>query len=324
MIYCVRLAFAMGNRPCRKRLDKMRNKVPEMNVGTEKAEDPAEAVARLVSLFDIERLEDNLFRGGTGSVGWRRVYGGQVLAQALVAGIRSVGPERAVHSLHGYFILPGELGKPIIYEVENLRDGRSFSTRRVKAIQNGQTIFVMVSSFHRPEDGLDHHDIMPDVPSPSELKSAHDLFSGAYSDLPESMQRFWKRFRSIEFRPVDVTRYLDRSRRGSTQQIWFRTASALPESNEVHEALLAYISDFALLETALSPHGKILSDPDVRLASLDHALWFHRPFRADSWLLYSLESPSSSGSRGYCRGQIFSEDGALVASTTQEGLMRIG
>ncbi len=286
--------------------------------------DPGSSVEALVSLFDLERLEDNLFRGKSGSVGWRRIYGGQVLAQALVAGMRTVDSARGVNSLHGYFMLPGELGHPIVYEVELLRDGGSFSTRRIKAIQHGRTIFVMVASFHRVEEGLDYHASMPDVPKPEELKSAQELFTGDLSGLPDNMQRFWKRFRSIEFKPVDISRYVDRSQRGSTQQIWFRTASPLPDAQEVHAAVLAYISDFALLETALSPHGKILSDPDVRLASLDHALWFHRPFKADKWLLYSLDSPSSSGSRGFCRGQIFSEDGTLIASTAQEGLMRIG
>lgn len=283
-----------------------------------------DAVSRLLALLDIERLDELLFRGQSGNVGLRRVFGGQVLAQALVAGLRSVGQERTVHSLHGYFILPGELGSPIIYEVENLRDGGSFSTRRIKAIQHGKVIFVMVASFHRSEAGLDHGAVMPDVPPPSELKSGHDLFTGEFANLPQSMQRFWKRFHSIDFRPVDISRYIDRKRRKPAQHIWFKAADALPENPEVHVGLLAYASDFALLETALVAHGKLLSDPDVRLASLDHALWFHRPFRADEWLLYSLDSPSSSGARGFCRGQLFTEDGKLVASSAQEGLMRIG
>ena len=283
-----------------------------------------DAVSKLVALLDIERLDELLFRGQCGSVGLRRVFGGQVLAQALVAGLRSVGQERSVHSLHGYFILPGELGHPIIYEVENLRDGGSFSTRRIKAIQHGKVIFVMVASFHRSEEGLDHGAVMPDVPPPNELKSGHELFTGEFANLPQSMQRFWKRFHSIDFRPVDISRYIDRKRRKPAQHIWFKAADALPDNPEVHVGLLAYASDFALLETALVAHGKLLSDPDVRLASLDHALWFHRPFRADEWLLYSLDSPSSSGARGFCRGQLFTEDGKLVASSAQEGLMRIG
>lgn len=289
------------------------------------SEDPTrDAVSQLVALLDIERIEETLFRGQSGSVGFRRVFGGQVLAQALVAGLRSVAPERSVHSLHGYFILPGDLREPIIYEVENLRDGGSFSTRRVKAIQHGKVIFVMVASFHRSEEGLDHGAAMPDVPPPNELKSGHELFTGEFANLPQSMQRFWKRFHSIDFRPVDISRYMDRKQRKPVQHIWFKAADVLPDKPEVHVALLAYASDFALLETALVAHGKLLSDPDVRLASLDHALWFHRPFQADQWLLYSLDSPSSSGARGFCRGQIFTEDGKLVASSAQEGLMRIG
>ena len=281
-------------------------------------------VAELVALVDLEQLEVNLFRGNSGSVGWRRVYGGQVLAQALVAGIRTVPEERRVHSLHGYFILPGDLGVPILYEVENLRDGGSLSTRRVKAIQHGAVIFVMVASFHKHEDGHDHQVDMPDVPPPEDLKSAHELFSGPMAKLPDSMQRFWKRFRSIDLRPVDISRYVDRSLRTPVQHIWFKVASPLPDNPELHTAILGYASDFALLETALVAHGKLLSDPDVRLASLDHALWFHRPFRVDDWLLYSLESPSSSGARGFCRGKLFNRSGTLVASTAQEGLMRIG
>lgn len=287
-------------------------------------EDAKAAVGELLTLLDIERIEENLYRGQSGSVGVRRVYGGQVLAQALVAGIRSVEPERVVHSLHGYFILPGDLKVPIVYEVENLRDGGSFSTRRVKAIQHGRVIFVMVASFHRKEEGLDHAARLPDVPPPQELADARELFSSQLADLPESMQRFWKRFRPIEFRPVDISRYLDRKKREAVQHIWFRAVEKLPDKAEVHAGILAYASDFALLETALAPHGKLLSDPDVQLASLDHALWFHRPVRADEWLLYSLDSPSSAGARGFCRGQIFKEDGTLVASTAQEGLVRIG
>jgi len=295
-----------------------------MNEDRSESEDPRAAIAELLALLDLEQIEENLYRGQSGSVGWRRVYGGQVLAQALVAGIRSVVAERFVHSLHGYFILPGDLKIPIVYEVENLRDGGSFSTRRVKAIQHGRVIFVMVASFHKNEAGLDHAAAMPDVPGPHELENARELFSGKMVDLPQSMQQFWKRFLPIEFRPVDISRYLDRSRREAAQQIWFKAVDKLPDAAEVHAGILAYASDFALLETALAPHGKLLSDPDVRLASLDHALWLHRPVRVDEWLLYSLDSPSTSGARGFCRGQIFKEDGTLVASTAQEGLMRIG
>jgi acyl-CoA thioesterase II len=287
-------------------------------------EDAKGAVEELLALLDLERLEENLFRGRTGAVGFRHVFGGQVLAQALVAGIRSVQPERQIHSLHGYFILPGDRAVPIVYEVENLRDGGSFSTRRVKAIQHGRVIFVMVASFHKQEAGLDHAVEMPKVPPPSRLKDARELFTSQLASLPESMQRFWTRFLPIEFRPVDISRYLDRTQREPVQHIWLKCVDTLPDKAEIHAGILAYASDFALIETALAPHGKLLSDSDVRLVSLDHALWFHRPARIDEWLLYSLDSPSSAGARGFCRGQIFREDGILVASTAQEGLMRIG
>lgn len=281
------------------------------------------AVADLVALLDVERLEKFLFRGGCGTVNWRRVYGGQVLGQALVAAIKTVPPERSVNSLHAYFLLPGDPKAPIIYEVENLRDGGSFSSRRVKAIQHGRVIFITVCSFHIQEQGLDYGAPLPDVPRPETLRTARELFSQDLGELPKSMRRFWERFLPIEFRPVDISRYLDRDNRLSTQQIWFKTVRRLPDDPAAHLGVLAYASDFALLETALAPHGKLLSDPDVRLASLDHAIWFHRPFRADDWLLYSLDSPSSAGARGFCRGQVYSADGRLVASTAQEGLMRI-
>ncbi|MCH9807114.1 MAG: acyl-CoA thioesterase II [Alphaproteobacteria bacterium] len=280
------------------------------------------AVGELVALLNVEKIETYLFRGGCGTANWRRVFGGQVLGQALAAAIKTVAPERRVHSLHAYFLLPGDTKAPIVYEVEHLRDGGSFSSRRVKAIQHGRVIFITVCSFHIDETGLDFAEKRPDVPGPEALKTATELFSGAMGKLPDSMQRFWERFRALEFRPVDISRYFDRKNRNAAQQFWFKTAARLPDDPAVHFGVMAYISDFALLETALAPHGKLLSDPDVRLASLDHAIWFHRPFRADEWLLYSLDSPSSAGARGFCRGQVFSRDGKLVASTSQEGLMR--
>jgi acyl-CoA thioesterase-2 len=225
--------------------------------------------------------------------------------------------------MHGYFLLAGDPRHPIVYEVERTRDGGSFSTRRVKAIQHGRTIFVMGASFHRPELGYDHAAPMPDVPPPEQLKSANELFADMIDQLPENMRSYWKRERPIEMRPVDLSRYLDRSKRAPVQHIWMRTTGTLPDDPSLHASVLAYASDFTLLDTALIGHGKLLFDNDLQLASLDHALWFHRAFKADEWLLYSQESPSASASRGFCRGAVYDRQGRLVASVTQEGLIRL-
>jgi acyl-CoA thioesterase-2 len=276
----------------------------------------------LLATLDLEQLEDNLFRGARGNEGWQRVYGGQVLAQALMAAIRTVDPARSVHSLHGYFLLAGDPTKPIIYDVERIRDGGSFTTRRVKAIQHGQAIFSMSASFHKLEPGFDHQSPMPGVPPPEALTNPKDLFGGLIDALPDSMRRYWERERPIDMRVVDVSRYLAREKKTPVQHIWIRTTGPLPDDPPLHQAVLAYASDFTLLDTALIAHGKLLFDADVQLASLDHALWFHRPFRADEWMLYVQDSPSAYGARGFCRGSIYARDGSLVASVAQEGLMR--
>jgi len=283
---------------------------------------PAPALAALMSILDLEPLDQNLFRGLSPTDGWQRVYGGQVLGQALVAATRTVEEPRLAHSLHGYFILPGDPAHPIIYEVERTRDGASFTTRWVKAIQNGRAIFTMGVSFHRPEEGFDHQAEMPSVPAPESLPSATDLMNQLIDKLPENMRSYWMRDRPVDMRPVDVSRYLGRDKRLPVQQIWMRANGTLPDDPKLHQSVLAYASDFTLLDTALIAHGKLLFDVDIQLASLDHALWFHRPFRADDWLLYVQDSPSASGARGFCRGSFFARDGRLVASAVQEGLMR--
>lgn len=283
---------------------------------------PDSALSSMLSILDLERLEHNLFRGMSPQEGWQRVYGGQVLGQALVAAGRTVDEPRRVHSMHGYFLLGGDPHHPIIYEVERTRDGGSFSTRRVKAIQHGRTIFVMGASYHGDEAGFDHQSAMPDVPPPEELRSASELFAGMIDKLPENMRSYWSRERPIDMRPVDISRYLDRVPRDPVQHIWIKANGQLPEDPKIHDCVLAYASDFTLLETALIAHGRLLFDTDLQLASLDHALWFHRPFRADSWLLYSQESPSASGARALCRGKVFTREGELVASVAQEGLIR--
>jgi acyl-CoA thioesterase-2 len=282
----------------------------------------AAAIENLLSILDLEPLEDNLFRGRSPQQSWQRVFGGQTLGQALVAAVRTVPAERVAHSLHAYFLQPGDLTIPIIYSVERVRDGGSFTTRRVTATQHGRAMFVMSVSFHKQEPGLDHQEPMPDVPKPEDLPSERELRDRMIAKLPESMRAYWERERPIELRPVDVSRYFSREPRKPEQYVWMRATGTLPDNFPLHQCVLAYASDFSLLDTALIAHGKLMFDPDIQLASLDHALWFHRPFRADDWLLYAQDSPNTHGARGFCRGSIFTRDGVLIASTAQEGLTR--
>ena len=287
-----------------------------------RTDETSSAVANLLSILDLEPLEDNLFRGRSPQQSWQRVYGGQILGQALVAAVRTVPPERIAHSLHAYFLQPGDLSRPIIYGVDRVRDGGSFTTRRVTATQHGRPMFVMSVSFHKMEPGLDHQVTMPKVPMPEELPSEQDLKAKMIAELPESMRKYWESERPIELRPLDVSRYFAREKRAPEQNIWMRATGRLPDDFPLHQCVLAYASDFSLLDTALIAHGKLMFDKDIQMASLDHALWFHRPFRADEWLLYTQDSPSTHGARGFCRGNIFTRDGLLVASVTQEGLVR--
>ena len=282
----------------------------------------ASAVDGLLGLLDLERLETNLFRGVSPKFGWKRVYGGQVLAQSLVAAQRTVEEPRPVHSLHAYFLLGGDPKIPIVFEVERSRDGGSFTTRRVKAIQNGQPIFVMSASFQKVESGLDHQSTMPVVPGPDKVATEEDLRRLLAGKIPDDLKNYWIRERPIEMRLVEVERYATRAKTAPVQHVWMRARRRLPDDPAVHQAVLAYASDATLLDTALIAHGKLLFDRDLQMASLDHAMWFHRPFRADEWLLYAEDSPSAGGARGFCRGSIYREDGVLVASVTQEGLVR--
>ncbi len=280
------------------------------------------ALAKLLEALTLERLEDNLFRGMRGSEGWQRVYGGQVLGQALSASAQTVEAGRAMHSMHGYFLLAGDPNAEIVYDVERIRDGGSFTTRRVKAIQHGRAIFAMSASFHKAEGSYDHQSTMPAVPPPEELPSIKQLVQQMMTKLPENMQAYWNREHPIDVRIVDASRYASRDPRPAQQAVWLKANGPLPDDEHMHRAVLAYASDFTLLDTALVAHGKLLFDRDVQLASLDHAMWFHRPFRADDWLLYAQDSPTAFGARGYCRGAIYDRQGRLVASAVQEGLMR--
>ncbi len=304
----------------------MTSKTPKTTGNQAKTDDDARsssvALDNLVSLLDLEQLEVNLFRGRSPQQGWQRVFGGQVLGQALVAAVRTVEPDRVAHSLHAYFLLGGDPKVPIIYQVERVRDGRSFTTRRVTGIQHGRPMFAMSVSFHAAEPGLDYQATMPKVPPPEDLPSETELRAKLLPHVPDNIRTYWERERPIEMRPIDLSRYVSREKRTPEQYTWMRASGTLPDAFPLHQCVLAYASDFTLLDTALIAHGKLMFDKDIQLASLDHALWFHRPFRADDWLLYAQDSPSSHGARGFCRGSIFTRDGTLVASVCQEGLMR--
>jgi acyl-CoA thioesterase II len=276
----------------------------------------------LLRLLDLERLELNLFRAGSRDIGSGRVFGGQVLAQALVAAGRTVEARQA-HSLHGYFMLPGDVEKPIVYQVDRIRDGRSFVTRRVLAIQEGREIFSMLCSFHGEEPGIGHSAPMPEVPPPEALPRELDLVRSLASRIPAPLREVYTQDRPIDFRPVDPVDPFAPDVRPPARQVWFRAEGGMPDEPVLHQAVLAYASDYGLLGTALLPHGLSYLMRGVQAASLDHAVWFHRPFRVDEWLLYATDSPAAAGARGFTRGSIFTRDGALVASTVQEGLLRV-
>jgi acyl-CoA thioesterase-2 len=280
------------------------------------------AIETLLSILDLEPLEQNLFRGLSPQSNWQRVFGGQVIGQALVAAARTV-EGRPVHSLHAYFMLPGDPKVPILYEVDRLRDGTSFSTRRVLAVQHGKAIFSMSVSFQIEEPGLDHQIAMPDVPPPEELPDRTEITEKYLENAPEGVRRYWQRERLIEIRPVDLRHYVSRERLPPQNYVWVRATGKLPDDPDIHRCVLAYASDMTLLDTSLFAHGRGVFDPDIQAASLDHAMWFHRPFRADEWLLYAEDSPSASGARGFNRGSLFSRDGRLIASVAQEGLIRV-
>ena len=282
------------------------------------------AVEALLAILDLEPLEHNLFRGRSPEDSWQRVFGGQVIGQALIAASRTVPPERQAHSLHAYFMRPGDPAVPIIYEVDRIRDGKSFTTRRAVAIQHGHAIFSMSVSFQIEEGGLEHQLDRPDVPEPEALTAEDEWKRRFLEEAPEPAKAYWRRERPIELRPVSLSQYLTTGKAlEPVQHVWMRATGALPDMSAVHKAVLAYASDILLIRTALFPHGRSLFDSDLQVASLDHAIWFHRPFRADEWLLYAQDSPSASGARGFARGSIFSRDGAHVASVAQEGLMRV-
>ena len=284
---------------------------------------PQELATGLVHLLDVEELDVDLYRGARNPGGKGRVFGGQVIAQALQAAVRSVSDDRVAHSLHAYFMRPGDEDYPIIYRVERDYDGGSFSNRRVIAMQRGKPILNMTCSFHRHEKGLEHQFTMPDVAGPEDLRTEAEIFAELKGQIDEGLFKFLTRARPLELRPVEVWNPIDPAPRDPVRNIWFRVGGDIGEDKLMHRAALAFASDMALLSTCMQPHGVSWMTRKMQSASLDHAVWFHDDVRMDDWLLYSTDSPWSGGGRGYNRGQIFNRAGKLVASTAQEGLIRI-
>ncbi|HEY5680157.1 MAG TPA: acyl-CoA thioesterase II [Pseudomonadales bacterium] len=282
-----------------------------------------QTVTDLIDLLDLEEIEKNHYRATSPSEGWQRVYGGQVLGQALVAASRTVPEDRHAHSLHGYFLRGGDTTVPILYTVDRIRDGRSFTTRRVVAIQHGKAIFNMAISFQIDEPGLSHQMPMPEVPDPEGLPDESELRKAWADKLPEPLEAAFDRERPIEVRPIDPVDVFAPEKRPPQQMCWMKCRDRLPDDPGLHQCVLAYLSDWSLLDTATLPHGVSFMQDNMQMASLDHAMWFHRPFRADEWLLYVQDSPSASGARGLNRGLIYNRAGELVASAAQEGLIRL-
>lgn len=281
-----------------------------------------DTVKILVDLLDLEPIEHNLYRGNSRDIGGKSVYGGQVLGQALMAAGRTVEGRHA-HSIHAYFLRPGDMSAPIVFDVDRIRDGKSFTTRRVVAIQHGRPIFNMAASFQVAEEGVEHQDEMPDVVGPDELPSELELRKMVVNLVPEKFHKVFLQPQPIEFRPVDPVNPFQPDKRPPQNYVWFRADGKLPDDVSIHQSILAYASDYGLLVTSMLPHGLSLMQRNVQVASIDHAMWFHRPFRADEWMLYATDSPSAGNSRGFTRGSIFSRDGTLIASVAQEGLIRL-
>jgi len=273
----------------------------------------------IIDILNVERIEVNLYRGQNHDT--EHVFGGQVLAQAIAAAYRTVDEPHHLHSIHAYFLRPGDWNIPILYEVDRIRDGRSFTTRRIVAVQHGRAIFNMASSWQKSEDGIRHASPMPDVPPPEALRGDREAYLEAAKENPD-IKRFAFRFEAIDSRQVERILMTDRGTHPPYKHTWLKTQEALPDNPEVHLSMLAYMSDLDFMGTSMLPHGRNAIREQVQGASLDHALWFHRPFRADEWLLFAKESPNAGGARGFVRGQFFNRDGELVATAAQECLIR--
>ena len=293
-----------------------------MTTPADKTDQTLTAVEQLLDILDLEPLEHNLFRGRSPKTGWQRVFGGQVIGQALVAAQRTVPEDRHVHSLHGYFLRPGDPTVPIIYEVDRIRDGGSFTTRRVIGIQHGKAIFSTSVSFQITEEGLEFHMEMPELPDPETLLNEKELKNKYFSEAPENVQAWWNRDRPIEMRATSIEHFISDKKLPPEQHTWVRATGPIPEDQALQAAVLAYTSDMTLLDTALYPHGRKVFDKDLQTASLDHSMWFHRPINMNDWLLFAQDTPNSNGGRGFTRGSLYARDGTLIASCAQEGLIR--
>ncbi|OYW28749.1 MAG: acyl-CoA thioesterase II [Caulobacter sp. 12-67-6] len=276
----------------------------------------------LAEILDLEAIEVNLFRGSSPNDGFPRIFGGLVIAQALLAAYKTV-PERVCHSLHAYFIRPGDVNLPVLYEVERARDGGTFTTRRVAAIQNGEQIFNLACSFQTPEEGFEHQSPMPSAPAPDDVQTEGDFLRSLGDQIPPRMLRFLDKPRPIDIRWVDPQNPVNPEKKSGSKEVWMRARAPIGDDVKMQQAALAYASDMAFMESALRPHGLIWTTPGLQSASLDHAMWFHRPFDFNAWTLFAQDSPSASQGRGMVRGQMFSQDGTLLASVAQECLMRI-
>ena len=278
----------------------------------------------LVRLLDLEPLETNIYRGNNRDIGTGRIFGGQVMAQAIVAAARTVEDDRPIHSVHGYFILPGDLELPVVYFVDRLRDGKSFTTRRVTAIQHGRAIFNMSASFHHPEPGVMHQTPMPlDVPPPEDVRPEVELLRDIADRIPAKLRAVITQDRPLDIRPIDPLDLFEPEATPPRRRFWVKARGEVGTRALDHQAVLAYASDYGLLGAALQPHALSYRNPNVMVASLDHAIWFHRPVRADEWLLDDVESPTAYGARGFARGTYYAQSGELVASVAQEGLVRV-
>lgn len=282
-----------------------------------------QSLQKVIEILELEEIEQNHYRATSPNEGWQRVYGGQVIGQALVAASRTVEESRHAHSLHGYFLRAGDTSIPILYKVDRIRDGRSFTTRRVVAVQRGEPIFAMSISFQTDEAGLDHQFPMPDVPAPETLLDEEEVRAEQAKSWPPEFLDSFGTSSAIQMRQIEPLDLLNPEPTEPHQLCWMKTREQLPNDHRLHQCVLAYLSDWTLLDTATRPHAISFLQDNVQMASLDHAMWFHRPFRADEWLLYVQDSPSASGARGFNRGLIYNQAGELVASTTQEGLMRM-
>ncbi len=284
--------------------------------------EPRDRLAELLTVLKLEKIEENIFRGKSQDLGFGNIFGGQVLGQALSAATQTVSGERSVHSFHAYFLLPGDPAMPIVYDVDCIRDGKSFTTRLVRAIQKGRAILNLSASFQVDEPGFDHQDKMPDVDGPDGIQSDLEQARSVGHRIPESIRAKILCDRPIEFRPIDPMDPFAPEKKEPIRHVWFRASGTMPDDIAVHRYMLAYASDFGLVATSLYPHAQTGWAPTMQVASLDHAMWFHREFRMDDWLLYAIQSPSASKARGVNFGRIFTRDGKLVATTAQEGLIR--